>query len=142
MTALSESKSITNVGVITDPKFPLRNFSKRINRILKNCLCFIHYRLLMLYRILLNFCIWQEDIVQYLTALSDSKSFQKCTFFYTYFIRELMIFKTCSCCIHYGFLTLYRILPNFRIWKDHMMHYLTALTEKKLVQKCRGYYRA
>ena len=53
-------------------------FSMKIDGILKNCSYFIDYRLLMLYRILLNVCIQQEDILHYLTALTESKSVQKC----------------------------------------------------------------
>ena len=67
-----------NVGDIHERTFLHRVFSMTIDGIFKNCSCFIDYRLLMLYRILLNLCIQQEDILHYLTALSDSKSVKKC----------------------------------------------------------------
>ena len=51
----------TNVGFIHERPFFHQHFSMKIDGIFKNCSCFIVYRLLMLYRILLNFCIWQED---------------------------------------------------------------------------------
>ena len=50
----------------------------KVDGIFKNCLCFIDYRLLMLYQMILNFCIRQETILHYLTALIESKSVQKC----------------------------------------------------------------
>ena len=53
----------------------------------------------MLYRILLNFCIGQEDILHYFTALSGLKSVQKCKgyyrayFFHRHFLKELSGFS-------------------------------------------------
>ena len=67
-----------NVGVIHERPFLHRHFSMKIDIIFKNCSCFIDYRLLMLYRILLNLCIQQEDILHYLTTLTELKSVQKC----------------------------------------------------------------
>ena len=45
------------VGIINDWPFLYRHFCMKIDRIFKNCSCFIDYRLLMLYRIRRNFCI-------------------------------------------------------------------------------------
>ena len=45
-----------NVGVIYERPLLHRIFSMKIAGIFKNCSCFIDYRLLMRYRILLNFC--------------------------------------------------------------------------------------
>ena len=96
------------------PRVPFSHvFSKRVQRVLKNCSCCIHYRFLTLYRILLNFCIWQEDILHYMTVLSESKSVQKCSsyyrahFFSAAFSKRIdKVFKNYSCCIHFRFLML------------------------------------
>ena len=112
-------KSCNSLGV-----FALRGdpTTKRIERIFKTCSCFIHYTFLILYRILLNFCIEQVDTLHNMTALSESKSVQKCRsyiraylFSWVFCKRFNGVFKTCSHCIHYKFLMLYRILPNFCI---------------------------
>ena len=58
MTALSESKSVKNVGVITERTFFHRHFLKRINKIFKNCTFCMHYTLLMVY---------QPFLISYLT---------------------------------------------------------------------------
>ena len=53
----------------------------------------------MLHWILLNFCIYQEDILHNMTALSESKSIKYLrvisarTFFRRYFVRELIGFS-------------------------------------------------
>ena len=108
-----------NVGVIHEQPFLHRLFSMKIDGIFKNCLCFIDYRLLMLYRILLNLCIQQEGILHYLTALTESKSVQKCrnysrlTLSLSAFLMKIGgLFKNCSCFIDYRLLMLYRILLN------------------------------
>ena len=67
-----------NVGVIYERPLLHRIFSMKIDGIFKNCSCFIDYRLLMRYRILLNFCVSQETILHNMTTLSESKSVQKC----------------------------------------------------------------
>ena len=67
-----------NVGVIHEQPFIHGHFSMKIDGIFRNCSCFIDYRLLMLYRILRNLCIQQEDILHYLTTLRELKSVQKC----------------------------------------------------------------
>ena len=46
-----------NVGIINDWPFLYRHFCMKIDRIFKNCSCFIDYRLFMLFRIRRNFCI-------------------------------------------------------------------------------------
>ena len=100
MTAWSESKSLKNVGVFNERTFLHRHFSKRIDRIFKNCSCFIHYRLLRLCRILLNIYISKEDILHYLTAMTESNSFRisnlgfitERIFFHRHFLRELIEF--------------------------------------------------
>ena len=48
---------LKKVGIINDWPFLYRHFCMKIDRILNNCSCFIDYRLLMLYRIRVNFCI-------------------------------------------------------------------------------------
>ena len=77
MTTLSESKSVKKCRSYYERPFLHRHFSIKIDGIFKNCSCFIDYRLLMLYRILLNFCVWQETILHNMTTLSESKSVQK-----------------------------------------------------------------
>ena len=67
-----------NVGIIYDWPLLYRHFCMKIDRIFKHSSCFIDYRLLKLYRILLNFCVWQETILHNMTTLSDSKSVKKC----------------------------------------------------------------
>ena len=137
-----------NVGIINDWPFLYRHFCMKIDWIFKNCSCFIDYRLLMLYRILLNFCVWQETILHNMTTLSDSKSVQKKSvgiindwpFLYRHFCMKIDgIFKNCSCFIDYRLLMLYWILLNLCIQQEDILHYLTALTESKSVQKCRNY---
>ena len=46
-----------NVGIIHERPFLHRLLFMKIDGIFKNCSCFIDYRLLMLYRILLNFWV-------------------------------------------------------------------------------------
>ena len=46
-----------NVGFIQERPFLHEHFSMKIDEIFKNCSCFMDYRLLMLYGILLNLCI-------------------------------------------------------------------------------------
>ena len=46
-----------NVGVIHERPFLHQHFSMKIDGIFINCSCFIDYRRLMLYQILLNFCV-------------------------------------------------------------------------------------
>ena len=144
--ALTESKSVKKCRSYYERPFLHRHFSMKIDWIFKNCSCFIDYRLLMLYRILLNLCIQQEDILHYLTALTESKSVKKCRnyydwpFLYRHFCMKIdRIFKNCSCFIDYRLLMLYRILLNFCIQQEDILHYLTAFTESKSVQKCRNY---
>ena len=112
----------TNVGVITERTFLHRHFSKRIDRIFRNSSCSLHYRFLMLNRILINFCICRENKLYYMTALSDPHFFFKRrsslrVYFFPKVFRKRIdrIFKTCSYCIHYRFLMLYRTLLNLRI---------------------------
>ena len=76
--------------------------------VFKNSSCFIDYRLLMRYRIFLNFCVWQETILHNMTTLSDSKYVQKCRSYYErpflhrhFSIKIDGIFKNCSCFIDY-----------------------------------------
>ena len=135
-----------NVGVIHERPFLHRHFSLKVYRIFKNCSCFIDYRLLMLYRILLNLCIQQEDILHYLTALTESKLFKNVgiihdwPFLYRHFCMKIdRIFKHSSCFIDYRLLKLYRILLNVCVWQETILHNMTTLSESKSVQKCRNY---
>ena len=96
------------VGVIHERPFFHRLFSMKIDGIFKNCSCFIDYRLLMRYRILLNFCVWQETMLHNITTLSESKSFKNVgiindwPFLYRHFCMKIdRIFKNCSCFIDY-----------------------------------------
>ena len=96
----------------------------KIDGIFKNCSCFIDYRLLMLYRILLNFCVSQETILHNMTTLSESKSVQNVgiindwPFLYRHFCMKIdRTFKNCSCFIDYRLLMLYRIRHNFSLDK-------------------------
>ena len=137
-----------NVRDIHERTFLHRVFSMTIDGILKNCSCFIDYRLLMLYRILLNLCIQQEDILHYLAALTESKMVQKCrnysrlTLFYRHFCMKIdRIFKHCSCFIDYRLLKLYGILLKFCVWQETILHNMTTLSDSKSVQKCRNYSR-
>ena len=137
-----------NVGDIHERPFLHRVFSMKIDGIFKNSSCFIDYRLLMLYRILLNLCIQQEDILHYLTTLTELKSVQKCRSYYErpflhrhFFMKIDGLFKNCSCFIDYRLLMLYRIRRNFCIYQENILHYEKALTELMSVQKCWSYSR-
>ena len=120
----------------------------KIDGFFKNCSCFIDYRLLMLYRILLNFCVWQETILhnilrcQIQNLLKSVGIINDWPFLYRHFCMKIDgIFKSCSCFIDYRLLMLYWILLNLCIQQEDILHYLTALTESKSVQKCRNYSR-
>ena len=99
MTALSKSKSVPKCRSYSSVYPFFIGILKRIYRIFKTFSYCIHYRFLMLYRILLNLCIWQEGILHNMTALSESKSFKNVgvitarTFFHRYFVRELIGFS-------------------------------------------------
>ena len=149
LTALTESKSFKKCRSYYERTFLRQHFFMKIDGLFKNCLCFIDYRLLMLYRILLNLCLEGKDIMHYLTALTESKSFKKCRSYYERpFLHRVFsmkidgIFKNCSCFIDDRLLMLYRILLNVCIQQEDILHYLTTLTELKSVQKCRSYSRA
>ena len=120
----------------------------KIDGIFRSCSCFIDYRLLMLYRILLNFCVWQETILHNMTTLSDSKSVKNVgiindwPFLYGHFCMKIDgIFKNCSCFIDYRLLKLYGILLKFCVWQETILHNMTTLSDSKSVQKCRNYSR-
>ena len=111
-----------NVWVIYERPLLYQIFSMKIDGIFKNCSCFIDYRLLMLYRILLNFCILQGTILHNMTTLSESKSVKKVgiindwPFLYRHFCMKIdRILNNCSCFIDYRLLMLYRIRFNFCI---------------------------
>ena len=117
-----------NVGVIHERPFLHQHFSMKIDRIFKNCSCFIDYRLLMLYRILLNWCIQQEDILHYLTALTESKSFKNVGNIHDWpFLYRNFCMKIDLMFHRLRLLMLYWILLNFK--EKDIMHYFTALTE-------------
>ena len=104
-----------------DWTFLYRHFCMKIDRIFKNCSCFIDYRLLMLYRIRRNFCAWQETILHNMTTLSESKSVQKCyindwPFLYRHFCMKIdRIFNNCSCFIDYRLFMIFLPLTRGRI---------------------------
>ena len=119
---LTESKLIQNCRSYYERPFLHRHFSMKIDGIFKNFSSFIDYRLLMLYGILLNLCIKQEDTMHYLTALTESKSVQKCRSYYEwpflhrhFSLKIDRIFRNCSCFIDYRLLMLYGILLNLCI---------------------------
>ena len=119
LTALTESKSFKKCRSYYERPFLHRVFSMKIDGIFKNCSCFIDYRLLMLYWILLNLCIQQEDILHYLSALTESKSVQKCRSYSratlsssAFFMKIDGIFKNCLCFIDYKLLIIYPIILN------------------------------
>ena len=109
-----------NVGVIYERPLLHRIFSMKIDGIFKNCSCFIDYRLLMLYRILLNFCVWQEPYCTTWLRCQNQNLFKNVgiindwPFLYRHFCMKIdRIFKNCSCFIDYRLLMLYRIRRNF-----------------------------
>ena len=125
-----------NVGVIHERPFFHRLFSMKFDGIFKNCSCFIDYRLLMLYRILLDFCVWQETILHKWLRCQNQNLFKNLgiisdwPFLFWHFCMKIdIIFMNCSCFIDYRRLMLYRILLNFCVWQETVLHNMTTLSE-------------
>ena len=146
MTIVSEWKSDKIVGIINDWPFLYPYFCMEIDRIFKNCSCFIDFRLLMLYQIRCSFAfdkrpycttwIWyqNENMLKIVGIINDWP------FLYLYFCMKIdRIFKNCSCFIDYRFLMLYRILLNFCVWQETILHNMSTLSESKPVKTCRNY---
>ena len=122
MTALSESKSVKKCRSYFRAYLFHRHFQRELIgfKILAHIVSAIVF--FMLKWIILNSCLLQEDILHNMTALSESKSVQKCRSNYRAYLSLSAfsktidwILKTCSGCIHYRFLMLPRILFNFSI---------------------------
>ena len=103
----------------------------------------------MLYRILLNFCVWQETILHNMTTLSESKSVKNVGIIHERpFLHRLFLWKLIE------FLIIAHVSSTIDSWcfigsvvtfAFNKRTYCTTwktLTELKLVQKCRSYLRA
>ena len=116
----------------------------KIYRISKNCS--IDYYTLDPFLDPSNLLYLARTILHYLTALKESKSFQKCRSYYhkylfdRYFVRELIGFSRLAYIVYIvDFFMLYRIRRNFCIEEEDILHNMTALSESKSVQKCRNF---